>query len=79
MESTIPSLSVTLEKFGSAELSIDADRRGRRKGCNRHVGLHAVVRWKGKRGERSHRGRQEQMAGCRSVRMYSRACGRVSA
>ena len=29
--------------------SVDADRRGRRKECNRHVDLHGVVRGKGKR------------------------------
>lgn len=52
MESTIPSLTDTLEKSGSAELSIDVDRRGRRRWCDRDVSLHGVVRRK-RKGEES--------------------------
>ena len=44
LASTIASLSVTLEKSGSAELFVDAARRE----CKVHVDLHGVVRGEGR-------------------------------
>jgi hypothetical protein len=44
LASTIASLSVTLEKSGSAELFVDAARRE----CKGHVDLHGVVRGEGR-------------------------------